>query len=113
MNVLTVHFFLFPAIIRSVALPSYSDASVSYENIPVTAIGWGKTSDMGSMSSSLRYLNTRTITRSSCHKVYGNIVRSQICTNGLGGTGTCNGDSGGPLIYGSTQARKSFQYRAL
>jgi len=64
--------------------------------------GFGLTSDSGSVSQTLNYVNLTIISNTQCAQTYGNsvIISSTICGNGItsGAQGSCSGDSGGPLI---------------
>ncbi|KAF4517251.1 hypothetical protein B566_EDAN011635 [Ephemera danica] len=54
------------------------------------------------ISKELRYVNVTVITNRECKNSFGPIITSsKLCTDSLnanGNEGTCNGDSGGPLI---------------
>ncbi|KAK8405221.1 hypothetical protein O3P69_001652 [Scylla paramamosain] len=65
-----------------------------------TVTGWGKYSDSATgISDVLREVNITVINNSDCDAVYGIMTSGNICTSGVGGKGTCSGDSGGPLNY--------------
>jgi len=61
------------------------------------------TSDGGSGSSTLNFVNLRAISNNECSSYYGDVAASTICTRGLDNEaqGVCSGDSGGPLIIGT------------
>ena len=81
------------------SLPSVPSSDVT------TAMGWGFTSDGGSISARLRYVNIDPITHSECYDKWYDATgyryhiseTSQLCCY-TKGKSTCNGDSGGPLI---------------
>jgi len=64
-----------------------------------TVSGWGRTSDDSqAYSPLLQYVTAPVITNAACADVYGGFVGpATICIATIGGRGTCNGDSGGPL----------------
>merc|ERR1712223_181180 len=65
----------------------------------VTATGWGKPSDnAGGISPVLRMVeDLPIISNAECNAIYGIVGDGVVCIDTTGGTGTCNGDSGGPL----------------
>ncbi|KAJ8942822.1 hypothetical protein NQ318_022836 [Aromia moschata] len=67
--------------------------------------GWGRTSDASNaISATLQRVSLSIITNAVCQSTFGNlIIASTICTSGTGGRGACNGDSGGPIVVGSSQ----------
>lgn len=67
----------------------------------VTVYGWGDTRENGSMSNLLLKVTVPVVPRSECKKSYpGQIDTTMICA-GLkeGGKDSCQGDSGGALLY--------------
>ncbi|KAK3875359.1 hypothetical protein Pcinc_019769 [Petrolisthes cinctipes] len=86
----------FDANINAVSLPS-SDPTVG---TIVTPSGWGRDSDNAlGITDKLRQVDVPTLGTAECDAVYGIVTDNQICIDALGGKGTCNGDSGGPLNY--------------
>ncbi|XP_034232186.1 brachyurin-like [Thrips palmi] len=90
--------------VRPVLLPSFSQARETFLGQTVTLSGYGRygTSSVSpSISPVLRWVNLNVITNAECAKTYGSVVKSTVlCTAGgtrVGPTGSCNGDSGGPL----------------
>ncbi|ROT79436.1 prophenoloxidase activating enzyme 2 [Penaeus vannamei] len=71
------------------------------EQMPV-AIGWGRTM-YASRSSILQEIRLPFVPLARCRDTYPlfKLVDQQICFGGLHGRGTCNGDSGGPLLIGN------------
>ncbi|KAJ3649455.1 hypothetical protein Zmor_021196 [Zophobas morio] len=72
-------------------------------DVDITVSGWGLTSDSGStISESLNYVELRTITNDDCNQYYGPgaVLPEMVCANSPTSEvrGTCNGDSGGPVI---------------
>jgi trypsin len=69
-------------------------------NVVVT--GWGRTSEGGSSSTTLRQVTVQIINQSTCNSAYsahGGVSSNMICAGVPGGgRDACQGDSGGPLI---------------
>ncbi|XP_072930866.1 brachyurin-like [Epargyreus clarus] len=65
------------------------------------AAGYGRTSDQQvgiSVNAVVSHVSLQVISEAQCSAVFGHWAQpSNICTNGVGGVGVCNGDSGGPL----------------
>ena len=82
--------------IAPVCLPP-SESSESYAGDTAIAIGWGRTSEGGSSSNTLRKVNLPVLSNSACRGSYGNDVRdNMVCAGSFsGGIDTCQGDSGG------------------
>lgn len=81
------------------------NSSLPALNQSLTAIGYGTTSEGGSISRSLLRVNVFTAASKDCKKIYGNlIVDSLMVCNAFpgGGKDTCQGDSGGPLFLNGT-----------
>ncbi|CAD7082539.1 unnamed protein product [Hermetia illucens] len=93
--------------IKVIDLPPASDASKTFDKDVCVASGWGRTSDSATgVSADLRYVDLTVISNSACQNYFGSYVRdSNICTSGADKKSTCNGDSGGPLAYGSGDKR--------
>ncbi|XP_049851882.1 brachyurin-like isoform X3 [Schistocerca gregaria] len=89
--------------IALVNLPSRSQAGNSFEGQTATVSGWGLTADNGNTASTLQYTTLSVISNSLCQQYYGGvIVSSTLCATGSNRQSTCNGDSGGPMVIGST-----------
>lgn len=70
-----------------------------------TVAGWGTTSEGGSASSVLRYVDVPIVARSTCQSQYGtsSITTNMVCAaETAGGQDSCQGDSGGPLVTTGT-----------
>jgi len=78
---------------------------------PVTAIGFGDTTENGFISNVLLEVNLTTIDYTTCKNYWENpnsftpvSDTNQICAGDLaGGKDTCQGDSGGPLLFKNVQ----------
>jgi len=84
--------------IQAVALPS--DGSMVGVGEKLTVSGWGLTSDGGSVSPVLNFVELTTISDADCADVYGSVTISGgvVCCRGDPEESTCSGDSGGPLV---------------
>ncbi|KAF2895636.1 hypothetical protein ILUMI_10546 [Ignelater luminosus] len=72
-----------------------------------TVSGWGRPSDSSSgISDVLRHVSNDIISNKVCESYYGSLPESVVCLNGQGGRGSCNGDSGGPLIHDNLDGGK-------
>ncbi|KAJ8910303.1 hypothetical protein NQ315_003781 [Exocentrus adspersus] len=102
--------------IQTISLPSRRDFNKNYEDEIVTSTGWGLTTDLDhdaslkDISPVLRYVNVEVQALDECGEYYNNniynitfVTELNICTNGYKNKGTCNGDSGGPLIHDGIQ----------
>ncbi|KAM3955648.1 collagenase-like [Aphomia sociella] len=99
--VITIPLVNFDNYISPAVLPSFSEVGSSYAGSRAEAIGFGKTSDADSIttSASLRDVFVDVITNSQCALIYGPVVTNNVvCTSGIGSKGLCGGDSGGPLV---------------
>ncbi|XP_059486668.1 brachyurin-like [Neocloeon triangulifer] len=87
--------------IGPVRLPSHSMLGVTFAGQYARVSGWGRTSDSSPyISEDLKFVDVKVIENAECAAVYGDIINdSKICVDTNAGlSGTCNGDSGGPLI---------------
>ncbi|KAK7865648.1 hypothetical protein R5R35_006905 [Gryllus longicercus] len=85
-------------LIQTISLASGSNL---FEGSAARVSGWGKTSDASNaVSPQLNYVDLTIISNSVCAQTFGSLIirSSNICTQGVGERGVCNGDSGGPLI---------------
>lgn len=100
--------------IQTVTLPSKEDANTDYTNAVTTSIGWGLTQDRNNpnihdISSVLMAVNVSVITFEECSEYNQNddnityVTEKNVCTSGYKAKGTCEGDSGSPLIYQQKQ----------
>lgn len=108
--------------VMPIALPADDDSSLNGEVLRVS--GFGLT-ELGQISSTLRFTDVKGISLSECQSYYGTMITDKIvCTRGYPSetSGTCNGDSGGPLIsldqsvqigivsFGSAQGEKNLKF---
>ncbi|XP_011310065.1 chymotrypsin-2-like [Fopius arisanus] len=61
--------------------------------------GWGSATKFGPEADHLQKRNVTVLTNDDCNKKDASILETQMCGFDGRGTGFCNGDSGGPLIY--------------
>ncbi|KAI4466674.1 chymotrypsin-related [Holotrichia oblita] len=95
--------------IQLVNLPSRSDVSNSFANERGRVSGWGIYSDeLGTLSPVLRAVEVYVMTNSDCNDLLGVIQSSHVCISGMGGVGSCGGDSGGPFVVDNTLAGVDF-----
>jgi secreted trypsin-like serine protease len=66
----------------------------------VVVLGWGQTSDDDpDLSDDLKYVAVSVLTNVECQITYGNqITDEMLCVDGNYNEGTCNGDTGSPLV---------------
>jgi len=83
----------FTDFISPICLPEIGDTVTDGDL--VTIVGWGKESDIGSISSSLNYKEAPVISDNVCGAVYGDLSDGVGCVDG---PTTCNGDSGGSVM---------------
>merc|ERR1739848_484698 len=84
--------------ISTICLPDSGDSPAVGSLVTVT--GWGKPSDSaGGISPVLREVrDLPVISNSDCNAVYGIVGPGVVCIDTTGGRGSCNGDSGDPLV---------------
>jgi len=84
--------------IKPIRLPAREEKV--YPGDLTTAIGWGRPSDSASgISPVLRMVeNLPIISNKDCNDIYGIVGDGIVCIDTTEGRGTCNGDSGGPLM---------------
>uniref|UniRef100_T1J1Z4 Peptidase S1 domain-containing protein n=1 Tax=Strigamia maritima TaxID=126957 RepID=T1J1Z4_STRMM len=77
----------------------------SYNGIAAMAVGWGKTTQTGSMSNILKEVTMPIVSQPNCQNSFGShqIYNSMICAGVQQAKDTCGGDSGGPLFVWSAQ----------
>ncbi|KAJ3657128.1 hypothetical protein Zmor_016153 [Zophobas morio] len=70
------------------------------DNVETVAIGWGQTDDAtAGLASQLNYVTVSTISNTECQLSFTDVIfDNMVCAAGNYNEGTCNGDSGGPLI---------------
>ncbi|XP_041981631.1 transmembrane protease serine 9-like [Aricia agestis] len=89
------------ASIAPIALPSGNELNQNFAGVQAIASGFGATRDGVGISTNqyLSHVTLNVIANSVCSVAFPFIIQdSNICTSGIGGTSTCGGDSGGPLI---------------
>ncbi|GJQ80501.1 hypothetical protein Trydic_g12393 [Trypoxylus dichotomus] len=75
------------------------------QSIDVTLIGWGSTKRRGPALNRLQQYSTQIIRQAVCTRQYSHITEKQFCTKLKRGSGSCDGDSGGPLIDSDTKVQ--------
>lgn len=79
-------------------LPTGAQLNDRFVGATATSSGWGRIADGGGTSAVLRSVTNPVITNDVCTATFGGIIiESTLCISTIGGRGTCNGDSGGPL----------------
>eukprot|EP00095_Tigriopus_kingsejongensis_P009000 maker-scaffold963_size76285-snap-gene-0.15 protein:Tk09000 transcript:maker-scaffold963_size76285-snap-gene-0.15-mRNA-1 annotation:"af461035_1collagenolytic serine protease" len=70
----------------------------------VTSVGWGITSDFGSVSDVLNQVDVPVLNYDECLDYWQGVLDpKQLCIDTKGSKGTCGGDSGGPTMYNGAQ----------
>lgn len=98
--------FTFNNYVQPIAIASVTYGSL--ENQLATVSGWGKDADNGTVTEYLNFVKLRVIPNAQCAAYYvaGLVIDSNLCAVSNNPSsirpGTCNGDSGGPLISDST-----------
>uniref|UniRef100_A0A1B0DFA7 Uncharacterized protein n=1 Tax=Phlebotomus papatasi TaxID=29031 RepID=A0A1B0DFA7_PHLPP len=85
---------------------SLGDAEIS-GGVTATLLGWGWTTNLGSLADALQWLPTVTLTQDECRSRHALAQRAFIhdntlCTSNAFGQGMCMGDTGGPVIIGNS-----------
>uniref|UniRef100_A0A8C8EC22 Transmembrane serine protease 4 n=1 Tax=Otus sunia TaxID=257818 RepID=A0A8C8EC22_9STRI len=86
---------------KPICLPYFDEELVPGTSLWV--LGWGYTQEHGKLSESLQQAEVKLVDKESCNLAayHGEVTEKMLCA-GLpqaAGTGTCRGDSGGPLLY--------------
>ena len=70
-----------------------------------TVIGWGTTSEAGSVSTTLRQVTVPVVAFATCKSDYAsdNTITARMFCAAASGKDSCNGDSGGPIIDASSK----------
>ncbi|XP_068625019.1 collagenase-like [Battus philenor] len=98
--VLVVPYVATTSTISPIALPEGTELVNSFAGFVATAIGYGKTSDWASITTSaaLRDVRVPVLSNAECAQWYGALVTGGVlCSSGAGARGPCGGDGGGPL----------------
>lgn len=109
-----VHPAPFNEFISPVTLATRADADNAFSNYRTVSIGWGLTHDVLNptildISSVLMAVNLTVNPLTGCLEYNENdyniiyVTEKNICTSGYRAKGTCEGDSGSPLIYHGRQ----------
>ncbi|XP_011560715.3 collagenase isoform X1 [Plutella xylostella] len=96
--VVTIPWVAYSNSIRNVALPA---GSSTYERVNAMASGYGRSTndDVISSSATLRYVWSPVLSTTACQRHYGaSVTSSHVCISGNHAVGTCQGDTGGPLV---------------
>lgn len=87
-----------PSAQPTVELIEASGSEYSRPGEEATIIGWGKTSEGGFSSPTLREVNIPIVSNAICKDAYSTLTDNMICAGtNEGGKDSCQGDSGGPL----------------
>jgi hypothetical protein len=90
--------------IKPILLPVRNSALGLSPDQVLTVAGWGLTTPDGETSDQLRALQLRVTRDSVCRHIWSlndHDLAVIFCAGGEAGTDSCDGDSGGPLFYGS------------
>jgi secreted trypsin-like serine protease len=89
---------------KAVTVAGGGDTALYREGTKATVLGWGRMSDGGQQSNTLRKAVVPLISDKSCAASYSNYdPGSMVCAGySRGGVDACQGDSGGPLVVGDT-----------
>lgn len=88
--------------IQIVPLPQNNEDQ--YAGATVRISGWGLTDGSANeLSDVLRYVDVIVMTNEICKLFFNYITAGKLCTSGQQSTGSCNGDSGGPLTLDGVQ----------
>lgn len=84
-----------------------ADIHKNYLNSIATVSGFGKTSDDGTTSKRLMFIELNIMDNQMCNDWFEDrdAIYTNICTSGSNGRGACQGDSGGPLVIGDKLVR--------
>ncbi|MDI5976160.1 S1 family peptidase [Amycolatopsis magusensis] len=85
-------------------LPTAQDTALYSEGTKARVLGWGRTSEDGPRSDTLRGALVPVISDEGCRETFSNFDETTMLCAGYpnGGVDACQGDSGGPLLVGDT-----------
>ncbi|KAJ8954189.1 hypothetical protein NQ318_005784, partial [Aromia moschata] len=93
----------------------YQKGNSSYADEIGTIVGWGQTEVTTTISNVLMKVNSKILSNEACSAIdpfQDIIVSSHLCASGDGPIGSCNGDSGGPIMADGVQVGiVSFGYK--
>ncbi|XP_049884333.1 brachyurin-like [Pectinophora gossypiella] len=95
-------------VIQPIALPSGAEISNTFAGEHGLASGFGFTGNNAGIPANqpLYSVVLPIISNAECVRFYGGwVTATNVCTSGVGGRGTCHGDSGGPLAVVSNGRR--------
>jgi secreted trypsin-like serine protease len=98
--------------VTPVSLPAKGTDGLLAPGSLATVVGWGKTSEYGSPSATLKKVSVPILSADECEIAHpGAFVRDVEMCAGVTGKDSCQGDSGGPLFreIGTGSNRKVFQ----
>lgn len=89
---------------ETAALPDSGVEDMYAEGTEATVLGWGRTSEGGEQSATLRGAVVPITSDATCGEAYGDYDRESMVCAGYpeGGVDACQGDSGGPLMVNGT-----------
>lgn len=94
-----------------ICLPERADVGETLVGEVMTISGWGRESDeASSIAELLNYVRSPIISQQDCEDVYGPLGEGIVCIDTTDGKGTCNGDSGGPMILDFHTSKVYNQY---
>lgn len=89
--------------IQPIDLPTWDQVNNALVNEIATVSGWGRTDGFTSgVSSVLNSVDVKVISNDECSRDFA-ILDNIICVSGDEMTGSCSGDSGGPLTLNNAQ----------